>query len=126
MIKIQNREELDAVIEATRDLEPLYLNNETEQCLYEVLYDNIAILTKSYGEYGDGGYICIITDSISTETGLNEYLGELEKYNLEEIPDGYEYDDVLGTDGKEEVHIQLFALTEFNLIFVFRKKVEDE
>ena len=84
------------------------------------LEQNIKLLEDAYGDDGHGGYICIIPNSISTPDGANEYLAELAKYNLE--PDMWEFDDVLVQSDTEQIHLQLFAMTEFNLLLLYVKK----
>ena len=84
------------------------------------LEQNIKLLEDAYGDDGHGGYICIIPNSISTPDGANEYLAELAKYNQE--PDMWEFDDVLVQSDTEQIHLQLFAMTEFNLLLLYVKK----
>jgi len=57
------------------------------------LEHNMKLLVDAYGEDGSGGYIRIISSSIDTEEGANEYLEELAKHNLE--PEMCEFDEVL-------------------------------
>ena len=95
----------------------------TPDAMYTVsasLEQNIKLLEDAYGDDGHGGHICIIPNNISTQDGANEYLAELAKYNLE--PDMWEFDDLLVQSETEQIHLQLFTMTEYNLMLLYVKK----
>jgi len=52
--------------------------------------------------------------------GADEYLAELAKFNLE--PDMCEFDDLLVQSNTEETHLQLFAMTEYNVLLLYVRK----
>ena len=117
MITIKNLEELNRLIDSGK-LAPFYISAEAEQAVKEALYDNMTILVDNYGD-GSGGYFCIFLNDFCS--AQDEYLSELGKYNLS--PDDYEYDTILSSDGKTEIHIQLFVMTEYHLLILYRKSI---
>ena len=120
MITIINQEGLNEIIEKGV-LKPLFLTPEVEQTVIEALSDNIAIYTENYGSGGSGGFIGIITENITTGVGHDEYISTLSQYRLE--ADEWEFEDVLGTNGEYDIRMQLFVLTEFNILLIFKKAV---
>lgn len=98
-------------------LDRLFITGDAEQKIKGVLEENVQMLTSAYGNEGAGGYICIIPHSLSTSEGKKAYLEELGKYNLE--PDMWEMDDVIASSDIEEVHLQLFVMTEYHLILLY-------
>lgn len=98
----------------------LFITPGAEQIIMDSLWQNVELLVDAYGEDGSGGYISIIPHSISTEEGTSEYLAELAVYNLQ--PDMWEFDDLLVQSENEQVRLQLFAMTECNLLLLYVKK----
>lgn len=98
----------------------LFIMPEAEQIIMDSLRQNIELLVDAYGEDGSGGYISVISHSISTEEGESEYLAELAVFNLQ--PDMWELDDLLVQSENEQVRLQLFAMTECNLLLLYVKK----
>ena len=115
---IRNRKELEEAYQ-TEMFGRLFITPEAESIIKENLERNLEMLIDAYGDDGAGGYIKIIANSISTEEGQNEYLAELDKFKLE--PDDCEFDDILVQSDTEQVHLQLFAMTEFNLLLLYVK-----
>ena len=120
MITIINQEGLNEII-GKGVLKPLFLTSEVEQAVIEALSDNIAIYTENYGSGGSGGFIGVITENITAGVGMNEYISVLSQYHLE--PDEWEFEDLLGSNGEYDVQMQLFVLTEFNILLIFKKAV---
>ena len=117
---IRNFQELEAY--ETEMFGRLLITPEAEGVIKEILECDLQMLIDAYGDDGAGGYIRIIPDSISTEEGQSEYLAELAKYNLE--PDDSEFDDVLVETDTKQIRLQLFAMTEFNLLLLYVKDGE--
>ncbi len=120
MIILKNKTDLEVVL-SQKMLTPLFVSVEIEKAVLDAIENNIALFTENYGDEGKGGYIAVITDPIDDVLGRDEYLAELEKYHL--APDDNEFEDLLGTDGKYEVLMELFVMTELNVVIIFRKKV---
>lgn len=118
MIIRNHKELLDAY--QTSVFDSFFITPQAMFIVSESLERNIKLLEEAYGSGGSGGYIRIISHSLSTEEGINEYLAELSKYNLE--PDMWEFDDLLVQSETEQIHLQLFAMTEFNLLLLYVKK----
>lgn len=118
MIIRNHKELLDAY--QTSVFDSFFITPQAMFIVSESLERNIKLLEEAYGSGGSGGYIRIISHSLSTEEGINEYLAELSKYNLE--PDMWEFDDLLVKSETEQIHLQLFAMTEFNLLLLYVKK----
>ncbi len=118
MITIKNLEELNRLIDSGK-LAPFFISDEAEQAVTEALYDNMTILVDNYGSDGSGGYFCIFPNDFCS--AQDEYLSELGKYNLSF--DDYEYDTILSADGVTEIHIQLFVMTEYHLLILYRKSI---
>ena len=116
---IRNHKELLEAYQ-TNVFDSFFITPEAMITVSASLEQNIKLLEDAYGDDGHGGYIRIIPNSISTPDGANEYLAELAKYNLE--PDTWEFDDVLVQSDTEQIHWQLFAMTEFNLLLLYVKK----
>jgi hypothetical protein len=119
---IHNFKELDEAYQTEKVFDRLFITPNAEYTIKENLGINLEMLVDAYGDDGDGGYIKVIPNSISSEDGEEEYFAELAKYGLE--PDGYEFDDVLVKSDTEEVHFQLFVMTEFNLLILYVKDGE--
>ena len=115
---IRNRKELEIAYQ-TEMFDRLFIMPEAEEIIKENLERNIEMLMDAYGDEGAGGYIKIIANSISTEEGKNEYLAELDKYKLE--TDDCEFDDILVQSDTKQVNLQLFAMTDFNLLLLYVK-----
>jgi hypothetical protein len=120
VLTIKNKHDLENVIESG-ELTTLFSTFELKQAVIEALTLNVTLLTEAYDNDGVGGYICVMTDVVSDDNEANEYLAELAKYNLSPVE--WEFDDILGTDGVIEVHMQLFVMTEWSILLVYRKKV---
>ncbi len=120
MIILKNKTDLEAAVSQNM-LTPLFASGKIEKAVLDTIENNIALLTENYGDEGEGGYIAVITDPIDDVLGRDEYLAEFEKYHL--APDDYELEERLGTAGKCEVLMELFVMTEFNVVIIFRKKV---
>lgn len=116
---IRNHKELLAAYQ-TNVFDSFFITPEAMITVSASLERNIKLLADSYGDEGHGGYIRIIPKSISTEEGTNEYLAELAKYNLE--PNMCEFDDLLVQSETEQIHLQLFTMTEYNLMLLYVKK----
>lgn len=116
---IKNHKELQEAYQ-TKVFDRFFITPEARTIIMASLERNVKLLEDAYGSGGSGGYIRIISNSVSTEKGANEYLAELAKYNLE--PDMWEFDDVLVQSDTEQIHLQLFAMTEFNLLLLYVKK----
>ena len=117
---IRNRKELEEAYQ-TEMFGRLLITPEAEGVIKENLERNLEMLIDAYGD-GVGGYIRIIPNSISTENGQKEYLAELAKYKLE--PDDCEFDDVLVETDTKQIRLQLFAMTEYNLLLLYVKDGE--
>ncbi len=120
MIILKNNKDLETALSQNLLL-PLFMSEEVEKEVLDAINRNLELLTENYGCGGDGGYIAIITDPIDDAPGKDEYFAELEKYHLS--PDCYEFEDRLGTVDGYEVLMELYVLTEFNTVIIFRKKV---
>lgn len=116
---IRNHNELQEVCQSEA-FGRLFITSDTRETIMESLNRHVKLLVDAYGEDGSGGYIYIIPHSITSAEGASEYLAELTKYNLE--PDMCEFDDLLMQSPTEQVHLQLFAMTEYNLLLVYLKK----
>ena len=116
---IRNKQEL---LEAyrTEEFGRFLIAPEAEVLIKESLERNVKMLVEAYGEEGYGGYIRIIPNSIDTEDGANEYLAELAKFSL--TPEMCEFDEVLLEYDAQRIHLQLFAMTEYNLLLLYIKK----
>ena len=108
----------------TQEFERFLIAPDAERIIMASLEHNMKLLVGAFGQDGKGGYIRLICNSIDTEDGANEYLAELAKYNLE--PEMCEFDDLLVQSNTEEVHLQLFAMTEYNLLLLYMKKRRKE
>lgn len=117
MITVKNRKDLEAVYQSEM-IDRLFVSSEAEGVLKESLEKNVDVLVEAYGENGDGGGICIITDSLSTREGQDEYFELLQRYHLE--PDMWEFNDILVQTEKEKVCLQLFVMTEYNVLVLYR------
>ena len=115
---IRNRKELEEAYQ-TEMFGRLFITPEAEDIIKENLEHNLKMLIDAYGDDGAGGYIRIIPNSISTENGQKEYLAELAKYKLE--PDDCEFDDVLVETDTKQIRLQLFVITEHNLLILYVK-----
>ena len=115
---ISNRKELEEACQ-TEMFGRLFITPEAEGIIKENLESNLEMLIDSYGDDGAAGYIRIIPNSISTEEGQSEYLAELAKYMLE--PDDSEFDDVLVETDAKQIRLQLFVMTEYNLLLLYVK-----
>ena len=91
-----------------------------EGIIKESLERNVQLLVDAYGDSGSGGYIRIIPSSIDTEDGANEYLAEMVKFNL--TAEMCEFDDLLVKSDDEQIRLQMFAMTEYNLLLLYIKK----
>lgn len=118
-MRIRNLNELEEASK-TEVFARLFIVPEAEQVIMDSLRQNVERLVDAYGEDGGGGYISIIPHDISGEKGANEYLAELARFNLE--PDMCEFDDLLVQSETEQIHLQLFAMTEYNLLLVYMEK----
>lgn len=118
-MKIRNHNELQEVCQSEA-FGRLFITPDAEQIIIEALKLNVELLINSYDEVGSGGYIYIVPHSITSAEGENEYLAELAKYNLE--PDMCEFDDLLVQSETEQIHLQLFTMTEYNLLLLYMKK----
>lgn len=96
------------------------ITQDAEQIIKESLERNVQLLVDAYGEDGRGGYIRIMPSSIDSEDGASEYLAELSKFNL--TPEMCEFDDTLVQSDTEQIHLQMFAMTEYNLLLLYIKK----
>lgn len=118
-MRIRNQNELEEASK-TEVFARLFIAPEAQQVIMDSLRQNVERLVDAYGEDGRGGYISIIPHDISGEEGANEYLAELARYNLE--PDMCEFDDLLVQSETENIHLQLFSMTEYNLLLLYMKK----
>lgn len=118
MIVRNHRELLEAY--RTEKFDRFLITPNAEGIIKESLEHNVQLLVDAYGEDGSGGYIRIIPSSIDAEDGANEYLAELAKFNLK--PELCEFDDTLVQSGTEQIHLQMFAMTEYNLLLLYVKK----
>ena len=118
---IRNRKELEEAYQ-TEMLGRLFITPEAEDIIKENLERNLEMLIDAYGDDGAGGYIRIIPNSISTEDGQSEYLAELAKYKLEQ--EDCEFNDILVESDTEQIRLQLFAMTEYNLLLLYVKDGE--
>ena len=116
---IRNHSELEEACQS-EEFGRLLITPEAEKIIMDSLRFNVELLVDAYGGDGGGGYIVIIPNSIDTEAGANEYLAELGRHNL--TPDMAEFDDLLVQSESEQVRLQLFAMTEFNLLLLYMKK----
>lgn len=117
---IRNYRELEEAYQ-TDVFDRFFIIPEAKDVVKESLERTLEMLVDAYGEDGDGGYIRVIPSSISTEDGQNEYLAELAKYNLE--PEDFDFDDILVQSHTEEVHMQLYVMTEFNLVLLYVQNI---
>lgn len=115
-MKIKNNGDLQKAYQH-RVLDSFFITADAESIIKKSLEDNVKLLVDAYGENGEGGYIKIIRQNISTQEGMKEYMDVLSEYNL--IPDMWELDDVLVCSESKEVHLQLFAVTEFKLVIMY-------
>ena len=115
-VKIKNNSDLQKAYQ-DKVLDSFFITADVESIIKKSLEDKVKLLVDAYGENGEGGYIKIIRQNISTQEGMKEYKDVLSKYNL--IPDMWELDDVLVCSESKEVHLQLFAVTEFNLVIMY-------
>lgn len=115
-VKIKNNSDLQKAYQ-DKVLDSFFITADVESIIKKSLEDKVKLLVDAYGENGEGGYIKIIRQNISTQEGMKEYMDVLSKYNL--IPDMWELDDVLVCSESKEVHLQLFAVTEFNLVIMY-------
>lgn len=118
-MRIRNLNELEEASKS-EEFARLFITPGAEQIIMESLRQNVELLVAAYGESGSGGYISVIPHSISTEEGASEYLAELAVFNLQ--PDMWEFDDLLVQSENEQVRLQLFAMTECNLLLLYVKK----
>lgn len=118
---IRNRKELEEAYQ-TEMFGRLFITPEAESIIKENLERNLEMLIDVYGDDGAGGYIRIIPNSISTEDGQSEYLAELAKYKLEQ--EDCEFNDILVESDTEQIRLQLFAMTEYNLLLLYVKDGE--
>ena len=116
---IRNHKELLEAYQ-TNVFDSFFITPEAMITVSTSLERNIKLLEDTYGDDGHGGYICIIPNNISTPDGATEYLAELAKYNLD--PNMWEFDDVLAQSNTEQIHLQLFTMTEYNLLLLYVKK----
>ena len=116
---VRNRREL---LEAyrTEEFGRLFITPDAEMIIKESLEYNLQLLVDAYGEDGSGGYIRIIPNSIDTKNGADEYLAELAKFYL--TSELCEFDDRLVQTDTKQVHLQMFAMTEFNLLLLYVQK----
>lgn len=115
-VKIKNNSDLQKAYQ-DKVLDSFFITADAESIIKKSLEDKVKLLVDAYGENGEGGYIKIIRQNISTQEGMKEYMDVLSKYNL--IPDMWELDDVLVCSESKEIHLQLFAVTEFNLVIMY-------
>ncbi len=120
MYKITNLKDLDEVVKSG-GLQTFFISSDAENAVMEALYDNMHILQSNYGDKGEGGYICILTEPDKVR---EEYSAELQKFYLAD--DGYEYDTILAMDDTAEIHLRLFVMTEYHLLLLFKKQVGAE
>lgn len=118
-MRIRNLNELEEASKS-EEFARLFITPGAEQIITDSLRQNVELLVTAYGKSGRGGYICAIPHSISTEEGASEYLAELAVFNLQ--PDMWEFNDILVQSDTEQVHLQLFAMTECNLLLLYVKK----
>lgn len=118
-MEIRNHRDLERAYQE-HVLDRLFITPDAERIIKQSIEMNLNILVDSYGE--NGGYIKIITNSITTKEGRNEYMAELAKFNLESSI--CEFNDLLVSSGSESVFVQLFAMTEYNLVIVYLVKGE--
>lgn len=116
---VRNHREL-AETYRTEQFGRFLITPDAEGIIKETLERNLQLLEGAYGDEGAGGYIRLIPSSISDEDGANEYLAELAKFNL--TADMCEFDDLLVKSDATEVRLQLFAMTEYNLLLLYVKK----
>ena len=120
-MRIKNLNELEEASKS-EEFARLFIMPGEEKIIMDSLRQNVELLVDAYGEDGSGGYISVIPHSISTEEGASEYLSELAAFNVQ--PDMWEFDDVLAQSDTEQVRMQLFAMTECNLLLLYIKKGE--
>ena len=118
---IRNRKELEEAYQ-TEMFGRLFITPEAESIIKDNIESNLEMLIDAYGDDGAGGYIRIIPNSISTEDGQSEYLAELAKYKLEQ--EDCEFNDILVESDTEQIRLQLFAMTEYNLLLLYVKDGE--
>ena len=123
MIIIKNLDELNEAYRSNK-IDRLFISPEAKTVVKESLEFNLNLMIGAYGTEGDGGYLCIIENNIDSSEGEEEYRSELAKYNLS--AEDWEFDDVLVQNGLFEVHLQLFVLTEYNLIILYMRKESEE
>lgn len=119
MVKVKNLEELEQAYRSDA-IGRFFVSPEAEKTIKDSLQFNINLLVDAYGTEGNGGYLCVIENRIDTPEGEGEYRAELSKYHL--CADEWEFDDVLVQIGSEEIHLQVFVMTEYNLLILCRKK----
>lgn len=117
-MRIRNHKELIEAFQ-TSEFERLFVTLDAESVIRESLEDSIEMLVGTYGENGAGGYIRIITESISTREGEEEYFSELSRYALK--ADESEFDDILVQSDTKQVHLQLFVMNEYHLLLLYVK-----
>lgn len=118
MIVRNHRELFEAY--RTEQFGKFFITPDAEGIIKASLECNVQLLVDAYGDSGSGGYIRIIPSSIDTEDGANEYLAELAKFNL--TAEMCEFDDTLVQFGAKQIHLQMFAMTEYNLLLLYIKK----
>ncbi|MCQ2497708.1 MAG: hypothetical protein MJ133_01875 [Lachnospiraceae bacterium] len=119
-MEIRNHRDLERAYQE-HVLDRLFITPDAERIIKQSIEMNLNILLEAY-KNEDGGYIKIITNSITTKEGREEYMAELAKYNLESSI--CEFNDLLVSSGSESVFVQLFAMTEYNLVLVYLVKGE--
>lgn len=119
MLKMKNRTELEAAYKS-KTFNNLFPTADIRTAVKKVLNENMNILTTSYGVNGEGGFIAIISNSLSAKEGLDEYNELLNQYSLE--PDDCEYDDIIGTFDAGDIHLELFVISDFNLLLLYVRK----
>ena len=71
-MEIRNHKDLERAYQE-HILDRLFITSTAEKIIKESIEMNLNILVDSYGENGDGGYIKIITNCITTKEGRLEY-----------------------------------------------------
>lgn len=119
MIRVRNLEELEQAYRSNA-IDRFLISPDAEKTIKDSLEFNINLLVDAYGTEGKGGYLCVIEKRIDMPEGAKEYRAELTKYNL--CADDWEFDDILVQTDSEEVHLQFFVMTEYNLLILYLQK----
>lgn len=85
-----------------------------------VMEDSISVLESEYGVSGSGGYVCVLEDSVEETNNHNEYRLLLDRYGLEK--DDSEICDLIYSNDDISVYFQLFVITDFNLMVVYKEE----